>query len=124
MGGERHPDGARTLQATAADLATYENAQRQLAEFSAPVLLDRGSGDDRLFVAAFEGTANSMYRDSPENHTNVARIFEQIETRQRGGEPEIGAGHVEGGGTQGGLAGSWDAARGPYNRAKSQDVDL
>lgn len=124
MGGERHPDGARTLQATAADLATYENAQRQLAEFSAPVLLDRESGDDRLFVAAFDGTANSMYRDSPENHTNVARIFEQIETRHRGGETEIGAGYVEGVGTQGGLAGSWDAARGHTYRARLEDMYL
>ena len=31
MGGERHPDGTRTIPATALDLASFPDAQRQLA---------------------------------------------------------------------------------------------
>lgn len=62
MGGERHPDGVKTVPATAEDLATYDHAQQLLAEFSAPVLRDLDSPNDRLFVAAFDGTGNSMFR--------------------------------------------------------------
>lgn len=124
MGGERQPDGARTVPATAAELATYNEASRQLSEFSAPILLDRESGQERLFLAAFDGTGNSMFRDAPENHTNVARIFQQIETRHRGGATEIGAGYVEGVGTQDGLGGGWDAVRGHTYEARLDEMYL
>ena len=79
MGGERYPDGVSTIPATASDLASFDRASGQLATFAAPVLHDSGKPDDRLFVAAFDGTGNSMAKDAPENHTNVARIAGQIE---------------------------------------------
>ena len=40
MGGDRHPDGVETYPATREDLATYTQAQAQLAAFQAPVLVD------------------------------------------------------------------------------------
>lgn len=129
MGGGRHPDGVATVPATAEDLATYERAQTQLAEFSAPVLLDRGSPQDRLFVAAFDGTGNSRLRDAPENHTNVARIFEQVEVRaqaeeSRQGYSAIAAGYVEGVGTQGGLGGTRDLISGRTYEARLEEMYL
>ncbi|MCD9028991.1 DUF2235 domain-containing protein [Luteimonas sp. BDR2-5] len=124
MGGERHPDGVGTFPATADDLATYDRAQQQLSEFSAPVLMDRESPDHRMFLAAFDGTGNSMFRDDPENHTNVARIFQQIEERQRGGEDGIGAGYVEGVGTQGGLGGTRDLISGRTYEARLEEMYL
>lgn len=124
MGGERHPDGARVIPATAEELATYDRAQRQLAQFSAPILLDRESRNDRLFVAAFDGTGNSMSGDAPANHTNVALIHRQIQALNADGVSDITSGYVEGVGTQGGLAGSWDAARGHTYRARLEDMYL
>lgn len=124
MGGERHPDGARTIPATVGDLATYDHAQRQLAEFSAPVLLDRESGNERLFVAAFDGTGNSLSGDAPENHTNVARVHRQIQELKADGIQDIASGYVEGVGTQGGLAGGWDAVRGSTYEARLEEMYL
>ena len=65
MGGERHPDGARTIPATALDLASFPDAQRQLADLSAPLLRDSDVPGHRLFVAAFDGTGNGMFKDAP-----------------------------------------------------------
>lgn len=79
MGSGKHPDGVATDPFTAEQQATYTRASEQLAAFHTPVLVDSSRPDERLFVAAFDGTGNSMYRDAPENHTNVAQIYRQIE---------------------------------------------
>ncbi|TQM05693.1 putative alpha/beta hydrolase family protein DUF2235 [Pseudoxanthomonas sp. 3HH-4] len=121
MGGERHPDGVSTITATASDLASFPHASEQLAGFSAPVLHDSGRSDDRLFIAAFDGTGNSMMRDAPENHTNVARIAKQIESLR---DPTIAQGYVEGPGTQGGLSGTYDLASGYTYEARMEDMYL
>lgn len=127
MGGERRPDGVRTFPATADDLATYERANRELAAFSTPILV--GNPNDRLFVAAFDGTRNSLFKDAPENHTNVAWIREQVreysrEARQQLGYSPIMAGYVEGVGTQGGLSGVTDSARGHTYAARLEEMYL
>lgn len=121
MGGERHPDGVSTVPATASDLATFPDASRQLASFSAPLLRDGDAPDHRLFVAAFDGTGNSMYKDAPENHTNVARIAKQLEQSK---DPTIGFGYVEGPGTQGGLGGVIDQATGGTYEARMEEMYL
>nr|WP_298120625.1 DUF2235 domain-containing protein [uncultured Pseudoxanthomonas sp.] len=121
MGGERHPDGVSTIPATASDLASFPHASEQLAGLSAPVLHDSGRSDDRLFIAAFDGTGNSMMRDAPENHTNVARIARQIESLR---DPAIAQGYVEGPGTQGGLSGTYDLASGYTYEARMEDMYL
>ena len=119
MGGERHPDGVSTVPATASDLATFPEASRQLASFSAPLLRDGDAPDHRLFVAAFDGTGNSMYKDAPENHTNVARIAKQLEQSK---DPTIGFGYVEGPGTQGGLGGVIDQATGGTYEPRMEEM--
>lgn len=121
MGGERHPDGVSTVPATASDLATFPDASRQLASFPAPLLRDGDAPDHRLFVAAFDGTGNSMYKDAPENHTNVARIAKQLEQAK---DPTIGFGYVEGPGTQGGLGGVIDLATGGTYEARMEEMYL
>ena len=119
MGGERHPDGVSTVPASASDLATFPDASRQLASFSAPLLRDGDAPDHRLFVAAFDGTGNSMYKDAPENHTNVARIAKQLEQSK---DPTIGFGYVEGPGTQGGLGGVIDQATGGTYEPRMEEM--
>lgn len=121
MGGERHPDGVGTIPATASDLAGFLDASGRLADFPAPVLRDSRRPADRLFVAAFDGTGNSMFKDAPENHTNVARIAKQIESLK---DPAIGHGYVEGPGTQGGLAGVHDLAKGQSYEARMEEMYL
>ncbi|CAN4277745.1 DUF2235 domain-containing protein [Pseudoxanthomonas sp. LjRoot125] len=119
MGGERHQDGVGTTPATSEDLEGYQHAGRELAAFSAPLLRDAGRSDERLFVAAFDGTGNSMFSDAPENHTNVARIARQVEELR---DPAISYGYVEGPGTQGGLAGYVDLAKGQSYESRMEQM--
>lgn len=129
MGGERHPDGVSTIPATEADLASFPEASRQLAAFSAPVLHDSNRSNDRLFVASFDGTGNSMLKDAPENHTNVAFIHAQVKAlEQRAleehGSSTIAGGYVEGPGTQGGWRGGIDLATGGTYEARMEEMYL
>src|SRR5690606_40827337 len=102
MGGQRHPDGVATYPANVEQLRAFDAASTQLAEFRVPVLL-RSESSDRLFVAALDGTGNSQRRDLPENHTNVALIYQQVFRASREARDDIAAGYVEGVGTQAGL---------------------
>ena len=125
MGGDRHPDGVETYPATLEDLATYTQARAQLAAFQAPVLVDGDRTRERLFVAAFDGTGNSLHKDAHENLTNVARIREQVEALHKRGEAsQIATGYVEGPGTQGGLPGLSDAIRGGTYEARMEEMYL
>lgn len=119
MGKDNKPDGVRTYPADAADLASYTAASDALSRLSTPTLHDAGSGNDRLFVAAFDGTGNSMYKDAPENRSNVADIYLQLAERQA---PGIGYGYVEGVGTQGGLAGTRDLITGYTYEARLEEM--
>lgn len=129
MGGERYPDGVTTVPATAADLASFRHASEQLGTLSAPVLHDGSRPADRLFVASFDGTGNSMLRDAPENHTNVAFIHGQIKTLEKRSLAEHGSttmagGYVEGPGTQGGIGGGIDLMIGRSYEARMEDMYL
>ena len=129
MGGQRHPDGVATILATTDELATFQRASEELAAFEAPVLLRSDSPTDRLFLAAFDGTGNSMLRDAPGNHTNVAWIHTQMERRieadeKRSGWSSFGAGYVEGVGTQGGIAGTRDLISGRTYQARLEEMYL
>lgn len=124
MGGEKHPDGVSTVPATAEDLETYRRASRELAAFQSPVLVSSARPNERLFFAAFDGTGNSMLRDAPERHTNVARIYQQIEQLGDVGVGNLRGGYVEGVGTQGGLSGGWDQLTGRTYDARIEDMYL
>ncbi|MBS7456377.1 T6SS phospholipase effector Tle1-like catalytic domain-containing protein [Coralloluteibacterium stylophorae] len=112
MGGEKHPDGVSTVPATAEDLETYARASQELAAFRSPVLVSDARPHERLYLAAFDGTGNSMLHDEPERHTNVARIYQQVEQLNDSGVDTIRGGYVEGVGTQGGWSGLWDQMTG------------
>ena len=127
MGGNRHPDGVRADAATAAHLASFEQAERALERFAAPVLLDEDEPDQRLFVASFDGTGNSK-RD-PAKFTNIALVDEQVRSYARAAEDRLGyvpihAGYVAGPGTQGGVSGMIDAAYGGSYQARIEDMYL
>ncbi|MGO1069085.1 phospholipase effector Tle1 domain-containing protein [Lysobacter sp. CA199] len=110
MGGGKNPDGVKTYPADEHDLDSYRLASERLAQLRAPTLLDSSDPHARLFVAAFDGTGNSMYDGDPKNHTNVADLVKQI---QNGMHDNIGVGYVEGPGTQSGFFRSTlDAATG------------
>ncbi|HEY1035289.1 MAG TPA: DUF2235 domain-containing protein [Pseudoxanthomonas sp.] len=121
MGGGRKPDGVRTVPAAAEDLATFESARRELSELQAPVLHEGTRKEDRLFIAAFDGTGNNMFEDAPENHTNVAYVAKQVESLK---DPAIGHGYVAGPGTQGGLEGVYDLANGQSYSSRMEDMYL
>lgn len=121
MGKDRNPDGVSTYPADEDDLASYGRASDALSRLSTPVLLDSSRPDDRLFIAAFDGTGNSMHKDAPENHTNVAEVVKQIEKNE---SPGIGYGYVEGVGTQGGFRGIGDLVGGHTYQARLEEMYL
>ena len=102
MGKDRNPDGVSTYPADQHDLDSYRQASQALSKLQVPVLVHASNPHERLFVAAFDGTGNSIYNDASENHTNVAMIYEQIQAAQKRGLTNIGSGYVEGPGTQDG----------------------
>ncbi|WP_101926722.1 MULTISPECIES: T6SS phospholipase effector Tle1-like catalytic domain-containing protein [Luteimonas] len=124
MGGGRHPDGVGTRSATAEQLATYAHAGEQLAAFATPVLVEGSRPGDRLFIAAFDGTGNSMLRDAPENHTNVAHLHAQVQALREKGVENIRSGYVEGVGTQGGIDGLRDQISGRTYESRLEDMYL
>ena len=127
MGGNRHPDGVRADAADATQLASFEQAERALERFTAPVLLDEDKPEQRLFVASFDGTGNSK-RDAAK-FTNIALMDEQVRSYARAAEDRLGyvpvhAGYVAGPGTQGGISGMIDAAYGGSYEARVEDMYL
>jgi hypothetical protein len=101
---DRRGDGVAGDPATAEDRETFSRAQHLLDQMRVPVLLDSRDPHQRLYVAALDGTGNSMVNDVPEKWSVVARTFEQIALLEK--EPglrNISGGYVEGTFTQEGL---------------------
>lgn len=119
MGKDKHPDGVSTYPADTHDLDSYRQASLALSRLPAPVLVSASSPHERLFVAGFDGTGNSMYKDAPEHHTNVAEVVKQLESKRL---PHISAGYVEGPGTQGGLDGALDMMKGSTYKARLETM--
>lgn len=82
------------------DIESYAVGHSRVAELRAPLLLRSNQPKERLFVAALDGTGNSLYDDKPENWSVVARLYDQIESAK---SDNIAAGYVEGTFTQNGL---------------------
>ncbi|MBS7455692.1 T6SS phospholipase effector Tle1-like catalytic domain-containing protein [Coralloluteibacterium stylophorae] len=113
-----------TVSATAEDLETYARASRELGAFQSPALVGAARPNERLYLAAFDGTGNSMLRDAPEKHTNVARIYRQVYDLRDEGIDTIRGGYVEGVGTQGGWSGRWDQMTGHTYDARLEEMYL
>ena len=94
---EPRPDGASTYPADTHDLRSYRDATQALSQLQVPILFQATNPNERLYVAAFDGTGNSLYKDPVERRTNVAAIYLQVEHSKA---HNMGAGYVEGPGTQ------------------------
>lgn len=95
----KNPDGVSTYPADVHDLESYEQASRELAQLHAPILTKSTNPHERLFIAAFDGTGNSKFKD-PDRVSNVGQIFDQVQMAIAGGNKGIRAEYVEGPGTQ------------------------
>ncbi|WP_083487870.1 phospholipase effector Tle1 domain-containing protein [Pseudoxanthomonas dokdonensis] len=95
--------GVDTYPADAHDLASYSEAEAGLAEMRIPLLLRSGDPHERLYIAALDGTGNSMYDDKPGNWSVAARIHDQVNALNDKGIANISGGYVEGVYTQNGL---------------------
>src|SRR5690606_38148271 len=94
---DNRPDGVDTYPADRHDLESYPQAERSLSKLQTPVLLHSDNPHERLYVAALDGTGNSMFDDAPDNWSVVAKIAKQLDTSK---PKNIGVGYVEGTFTQ------------------------
>ena len=97
---DKRPDGVDTHPADRHDLDSYQQAEASLEKMRIPLLLHADNPHERLYVAALDGTGNSMFDDKLENWSVVAKIHRQIEESQ---PDRIASGYVEGTFTQEGL---------------------
>src|SRR3546814_14986960 len=94
----RPPRSTRTdTRLTYTPLFRSPKAEQAVTRQRVPILIHADNPHERLFIAALDGTGNSMSKDAPENWSAVARIAKQIETS---GPSNIGVGYVEGTFTQ------------------------
>src|SRR3546814_256576 len=94
---DSRPDSVDVDPADRHDQDSYPKAEQALTRQRVPILIHADNPHERLFIAALDGTGNSMSKDAPENWSAVARIAKQIETS---GPSNIGVGYVEGTFTQ------------------------
>lgn len=90
-------DGVSYYPADAQRLQSYVDAERQLAQFQAPVFLHADNPHERLYVACLDGTGNDETQSRFGPETNVAKIYDQIIALN---DPRIRQGYVPGPGTQ------------------------
>lgn len=83
-------------QADKNDLASYDGASAKLKKLHVPLFI-RGSGRSRLYIAAFDGTGNSLIDD--ELPTNTGLVVRQL-GEVVGHNPDLGYDYLEGIGTQ------------------------
>lgn len=93
---ERHA-GVDVHIADSQDLQSFSTAKRELDALRVPILLSKDSTHERLYIAALDGTGNSMFNDEPGNWSVVAKIHEEIERTK---PHNIASGYVEGTFTQ------------------------
>lgn len=105
-------DGVSYYPADAHDLQTYEDAKRTLGRFNVPLILHVDNPNERLYIAAFDGTGNDAVND-PNHATNIADVNARIKALPTYLREQIKSGYVEGPGTQQKfVASAWDGARG------------
>lgn len=103
-------DDVSSYPADARQMQTYRDAAEMLAQFQAPALVHADHPHERLFVASFDGTGNSKYKD-PEHETSIGKIDDQVKALCH--TTSVCGGYVEGPGTQDNFAArAWDGMRG------------
>ena len=91
-------DGVSHYPADQQKLNTYKDASIALSRFQAPVLIHSDNPNERLFIAAFDGTGNDK-RTDPNHATNVAKIADDVTVLSDNGNRQIRVGYVAGPGT-------------------------
>jgi len=103
-------DGVSYYRADGPRLQSYVDAERQLAQFQAPVFLHADNPHERLYVACLDGTGNDETQPQLGPETNVAKLRDQVKFLDN---PHIRAGYVSGPGTQDNWAArTWDGMTG------------
>ncbi|WP_299345398.1 DUF2235 domain-containing protein [uncultured Pseudoxanthomonas sp.] len=82
---------------------SYLRAEADLSRLRIPILLHADRPNEKLYLAAMDGTGNSMFDDKPEGWSVVAKIHQQVRELQDEGVSNIATGYVEGTYTQNGL---------------------
>ena len=85
------------------DRESYRRAHEQLDQMRIPVLLPKDDPHARLYIAALDGTGNSMVNNDPNSWSVVARVSAQIDHLEKTGVSNIAGGYVEGTFTQEGV---------------------
>jgi len=70
-------DGVGHDLASQETLARFKEAEGMLSELRAPILVRARHRNERLFIAAFDGTGNNKFLD-PHHATNVAKIDDAV----------------------------------------------
>jgi hypothetical protein len=81
-------DGVPYYKADAPRLQSYVDAAEALSRFQAPLLIHANNPHEHLFLAAFDGTGNDVFKD-PQHATNVAKIKGQIDALVKQGNKQI-----------------------------------
>ena len=92
-------DGVEIYPADKHDLASYQQAGVNLDGMRIPIFLHSNNSHERLYIAALDGTGNSM-DGGQENWSAVARIHDQIEENKPN---HVASGYVKGTFTQKGI---------------------
>jgi hypothetical protein len=100
MGKRDTPDGVDTYPADQHDLDSYRQLDAAMTRLQVPVLLHAGNPHERLYIAALDGTGNSLFKDAPGKRSVVAKMHLQIDALQKQGVTNIAGGYVEGTFTQ------------------------
>jgi hypothetical protein len=80
-------------------LARYRQAADALATFRAPILVNARKRNERLFIAAFDGTGNNKFSD-PHHATNVAKIDDAVVSKGLFTDAQVYSRYIAGPGTQ------------------------
>ena len=82
---------------------SYRRAESDLSQLRIPVLVHEDRPHERMYVAAMDGTGNSMFDDNPDSWSVVAKLHMQVRGLEDEGVSNIATGYVEGTYTQNGL---------------------
>ena len=99
----RHDGGVDVEQAGDVGRDSYDAAENDVGHMRIPVLLHSDRPHERLYVAAMDGTGNSLFDDKQESWSAVAKIHLQVRALEDEGIRSIATGYVEGTYTQNGL---------------------
>src|SRR3546814_10729195 len=78
---DNRPDGVDVYPGDQHDFDSYPQGNQALSRMQSPVYVHADNPHERLYIAALDGTGNSMSQDAPENWRVVAKISDRKRTR-------------------------------------------